>query len=396
MLALALRIAQALSLHDSSPPFPVQPFEKEMRWRLWHAIGLLDIQASLSNASEPMIQSNWFRLESFHYIDNDEFETDLEIQISPRRKVSENALFHVLSYAQEITRQLIIPNFATPCTKSIQQRQQLTRAFKTRIDELFVGCPPDQNDLGHYAKELSRSVGLVLQLLAVRPVENSSSSGDSQATNVNVFRLAVETLEARCRIYSSVKTQPWQWIASLFFPRQALATCLDEILICNDLHFVRSVWPLIEQSYDSFTTLGIESPHRRLQGSMKDMMERARSFHDRMLLSLLSSESVGSALSWGLSPPTMLQYHTPSKSSESRFPDSTSTKSTENLPPCSQGSQENNGSTWNGDSELDEVDWTNFESQFQFEDIANFDVDGISQALYDASYEGLFLQYIEQ
>ncbi|KAE8361253.1 hypothetical protein BDV27DRAFT_160873 [Aspergillus caelatus] len=367
-----------------------------MRRRLWHAIGLLDIQASLSSASEPMIQSNWLRSDSFRDMDNDEFSTNLEIQSSSRKKVSETALFHVLSYAQETARQLTIPNFATPCTKSIEQRQQLTMVFKTRTDELFVECQPDQNDLDHYAKELSHSIGLYLQVLAVRPVENSPSSGDSQATNVNIFRLAVEALDARCRVYSSVKTQSWRWIAPLFFPWQALATCLAEILVCDDLHFVRGAWPLIEQTYESFTTLGIESGHRRLQESMRDMMQQARNFHDRMLLSFVSSERAGAAMSWGLSPPTIFQYQAASKSSESRFLENTSNKSTENLPPCSLGSQENDVSTWNGDSELDEFGLTSFEPQFQFEDIATFDVDGVSQALYDASYEQLFLQYTQQ
>ncbi|KAB8220221.1 hypothetical protein BDV33DRAFT_191401 [Aspergillus novoparasiticus] len=309
--------------------------------------------------------------------------------------ISLTALFHVLSYAQETARQLNISNSVTTYSKSVQQRQQLIMVFKTRTDELFVGCQPDQNNLNCYAKELAHSIGIFLQLLAVRPMENSLSSDDSQVTNVNLLRLAVEALDSRCRVYSSVKTQPWRWIAPLFFPWQALATSLAEILVCDDLHFVRSVWPLIEQSYESFITLGIESPHRRLQESMKEKMKRARSFHDNMLLPFLSSESGGSALSWELSPLTIFQYHAPPKSSESRFPESTSTTLTENLLPCNLGPQQNDFSTWNGDSELSEADPTSFESQFQFEDITTFDVDDVSQALHNASYEELFLQYTQ-
>ncbi|KAB8279102.1 hypothetical protein BDV30DRAFT_222317 [Aspergillus minisclerotigenes] len=381
MLALALRIAQALSLHDPSPPFPVKPFEKEMRRRLWHAIGLLDIQASLSSASEPMIKSTWFRFEPFRDMEDDEFSTDLEIQISPRRNVAETAMFHVLSYAQETARQLNISN----------SRQQLIISFKTRTDELFVGCQTDQNNLNCYAKELAHSIAIFLHLLALRPVEASSSSGDSQNTNVNLLRLAVEALDSRCRVYSSARTEPWRWIAPLFFPWQALATSLAEIIVCDDLHFVRSVWPLIEQSYESFITLGIESPYRRLQESMKEKMERARSFYDSMLLPYLSSGGGGSALSWGLSPLTMFQYQDPPKSSESRFTENTPTRSPENLLPCSISPQQIDFSTWNGDSKLSQVDLTAFESQFQFEDTATFDASGVSEA----SYEELFLQYIQ-
>lgn len=50
---LAVRIAQEVSLHLSEPPLPVQPFEREIRRRLWHGSGFLDVETAMEGASEP-------------------------------------------------------------------------------------------------------------------------------------------------------------------------------------------------------------------------------------------------------------------------------------------------------------------------------------------------------
>ncbi|PWY94983.1 hypothetical protein BO94DRAFT_507818 [Aspergillus sclerotioniger CBS 115572] len=312
MLALALRIAQALSLHDPNPPFPMKAFEREMRRRLWHAIGWLDIQASLSSASEPMMQTSWLRFQPFLDLNDDEFSADLEIQVSTGRKISETSLFHVLSYAQETTRYLTIPN----STRSTNARRQQTLTFKKRTDELLVGIQPDKNNFHWYLKELAHSIEVFLQLLAVRPPQKNPVFEPCPVTNVRTLRLAVEALDSRRRVYSSAKTQQWRWIHPLFFPWQALAVALAEVQVCDDIRLVESIWPLIEQTYLSFNTLDIESPTGRLRQLMHDMMERARMSYNRMLLVSLGDESGGSILSWGLLS-SMLQPGTGHQADES-------------------------------------------------------------------------------
>lgn len=70
---MAVRVAQALPLHLEHPPFPIQPFEQEMRRRVWLAIGLLDLQASLDRASEPMIPASWLQSHLPSNVNDSEF-----------------------------------------------------------------------------------------------------------------------------------------------------------------------------------------------------------------------------------------------------------------------------------------------------------------------------------
>lgn len=124
MLALALRIAQALSLHEPNPPFPVSSFEREMRHRLWHMIGCLDVQASLSRASEPMIQSSWLNFQPFLNRDNEELSTILEMQVFPRTRISGPSLSHIFALAQEVEMQSTSPTPFAPRRKTAQPPKQ--------------------------------------------------------------------------------------------------------------------------------------------------------------------------------------------------------------------------------------------------------------------------------
>ncbi|PYI12667.1 hypothetical protein BO78DRAFT_457084, partial [Aspergillus sclerotiicarbonarius CBS 121057] len=356
MLALALRIAQALSLHDPNPPFPVKPFEREMRRRLWHAIGWLDVQACLSTASEPMMPASWLRFQPFLDMNDDEFGADLEIQISPDRRISETSLFHILSYAQETTRYLTMPSRSTDA-----QRQILT--FQKRTDELLAGLQPDEDHFHWYLKELSHSIGVFMQLLALRPPQKNPVFETCKATSASILRLAVEALDSRCRVYSSTKTKPWRWIQPLFFPWQALAVALAEIQVCDDLGLVESIWPLIEQSYLSFTTL--ESPSARLRQSMHDMMGRARASYDSMLLFSFTNESA--TLSW---VPSMLQDANRHQTSEASI----------------------TVDHQNATCHTALVDLSSLDPDFPFDNTAGFSESDILQALQDASDPGILSQ----
>ena len=247
MLALALRIAQALSLHDSNPPFSVNPLEREMRRRLWHAIRWLDVQAALISASEPMIQPRWLIFKPFYDINDDKPGTNSEKQISSQGNLSETSLFNVIPYAQETARHLTVSNSVTPYTKDRYQRQQLVLTFKQHMNNLFIGLKPERINFHWYLTELAHSIGVFLQLLAVRLTKKGAYLENSQASSVEIFRLAVEALESRLRVYGSTKAQPWQWIQYLFFPWQALIIALVEIPVCHDVSLLKVYGPLLSK-----------------------------------------------------------------------------------------------------------------------------------------------------
>ena len=308
MLALALRIAQALSLHDPNPPFSVTIFEREMRHRLWHAIGWLDIQASFSRASEPMIQSSWLNFQPFLNINDEDISHGSEIQIAPNKGVPETCLFHVLASAQETARYLTVSSSITPYTNDAHRRQELVFTFKQRAVNQFVGLQPEKVNFHWYLKELAHSIGVFLQLLAIRPPEKGAYAGNPRISGAGILRLAAEALDTRLKVYGNAKTQPWRWIHPLFFPWQALKIALSEIPICGNMRLVKSLWPVIEQGYGSFTTLANDSASSELLESMQDMMRAARECYDTTFPTSLMHGISGLSLPWDFSRQPMSSH----------------------------------------------------------------------------------------
>lgn len=318
-----------------------------MRRRLWHTIGWLDMQASLSSASEPMIQSNWLSFSSFHRKVDEEFGLDFPIL---HETISDASIFHLISYAQETARYLAVSKSGALHTNAPRQRQKLVSTFKTRTDELLVGLRPDHVDLHWFLKQLSHSIGVSLQLLAIRPLENIESLENSQIAGANMLKLAAEVLNSRNQLYSNKKAEPWRWNEPLFFPWQALAIALAEIRGCEDCSLMESLWPLIEKSYMSFTAFFRESPHHWLRHSMKRLMERARDFYNHILQSYILNENGDQAFTWDLVFPTISQHQSPPLPTEPQGDGS-------HRLPYGMGFEVNDAALWIGNSESDFVDF---------------------------------------
>ncbi|CRG87551.1 Acetamidase regulatory protein [Talaromyces islandicus] len=389
MVAVALRIAQALSLHDPNPPFSVKPFDREMRRRLWHAIGWLDIQAALSSSSESMLPSSWLCFQPFLDLDDDEFSTDFEKKLFPSTGISDTSLFIVLSSAQETARYLIVSHSAPLCTRDAREREKLAFAFQKRTDELVKGLQPDRIDFHWYLKTLAHSIAVFLRLLALRPLDKNLSVDNCQVTGVSILKLAVEALDSRYRVYSSTKTQLWQWARHLFFPWQALVIALSEVRVCHDFLLVQSIWPLIERSYQEFVSLAISPPQSRLPQSMTSLMERARRSYDSMVLPSLSNDPNKSpTLSWGfLRPATPQRITTHAQPSQELLTEhGKSITPTGSRELYATASQENDMTAWAGGCELDKINLAPLESALRFEhDVDSRDI--LFQALGEYSSE---------
>jgi hypothetical protein len=60
MTAVVLHLAQGLGLHRDGSNFGLNPFETEMRRRLWWHICLLDMRSSEDHASDPQVYEAFY------------------------------------------------------------------------------------------------------------------------------------------------------------------------------------------------------------------------------------------------------------------------------------------------------------------------------------------------
>lgn len=282
MLSLALRIAHALSLHVPDPSFPLKPFEKEMRRRLWHAIGWLDIQTSLDRASEPIMQSKWLYSQPFSNMNDNDFGFDTAVTTPLRDEVTESTLFLIFSYAQRASRLLSLSNFTESGLKDHHKRHEVILNFQQRVSKLLVGLQPDKVDFHWFLKETADFIQAFLQLLALRPSQRNAEFIPLRIPAGRILELAENAFEIRRKLYADARSQPWHWVEPFFFPWHALAVALAEICSCNDLPLIERFWPFVERGYRSFIVLVVDSPQSLLWKPMENMMKRARAIRDNL------------------------------------------------------------------------------------------------------------------
>ncbi|PKX96376.1 C6 zinc finger domain protein [Aspergillus novofumigatus IBT 16806] len=285
MLSVALRIAQALSLHMTDPPFPVTPFEREMRRRLWHLIGWLDLEASLNRGSESMMRSAWIQTHSLTSINDDDFGFHSEDPLPAAQSgPTEATLLIMFAHGQCALRALDLSHFAEPGITDIHMRQQTVDHFRRTTKELLAGCDPENVAFHWFTSQIQEQISAVLQLIALRPLQRSPTFVPAELPAPQMLALAADILERRQRIFSdSSRAQPWRWVELLYFPWHALVVAMTEACVCTDRWVIDRYWPTLEHSYDLFQKQAVGTHYDWLSASMESLMNNAQAARQKVV-----------------------------------------------------------------------------------------------------------------
>ncbi|KAF7179894.1 hypothetical protein CNMCM7691_008946 [Aspergillus felis] len=284
MLSVALRIAQALSLHMTDPPFPVTPFEREMRRRLWHLIGWLDLEASLNRGSESMMRSAWIRTHSLTNINDDDFSFGAVDPLPAARSgPTETTLLIMFAHAQCALRALDLSHFAEPGITDIHMRQQTVDHFRLTANGLLAGCDPENVAFHWFISQIQEQISAVLQLIALRPLQRSPAFIPAEIPAPRMLALAADILERRQRMYSDPRAHPWRWFELFYFPWHALVVAMTEVCVCTDRWVMDRYWPTLEHTYDAFRKQAVGTHYDWLLKSMESLMSSARAARQKVV-----------------------------------------------------------------------------------------------------------------
>lgn len=285
MLAMALRTGQALCIHMNDPPFYVSPFEREMRRRLWQAIGLLDLAASLDRASEPMMQSAWLDYLLPANIDDDDIHFDMEgpVQEPPEGTFTDMTLSLILCSAQSVARMLAFRDFIEPGKKTMALRHEMLSDFQKRATTLLSGCRPDLFAFHLYTKRTAAIINGFLQLGCLRPLQRTQNFVPPQVPGDSLLQLAADNLLKLHETYSDPATDPWMWFGTLWVPWHGLAVALAELCVCKDPAILAKYWPVVELIFHKSSETVADSQHGMLWKPLEKLMNQAKA-HKKDLL----------------------------------------------------------------------------------------------------------------
>ena len=276
---MALRIAQALSLHVPNPPFSVRPFDQEMRRRLWHTIGVLDVQASLDRASEPMILASWLQSHVPSNVNDNDIAYDSQ-DIQESDGFTDTTFTLIISKVQCVVRSLNSNGLMEPGVENMHMRYACVSDFQETASRLLRNCQPEILPFHWYTKKAADSIAASLQLIALRPLQRHENFTPPPVREGSLLKLSVEVLQRTHEICSDPRGRPWSWIHGIFAPWHALAVAIAEICVCDDLELLESCWPVVEHAFERFSNLVADSQQGMLWKPMEKLMTRARSKKD--------------------------------------------------------------------------------------------------------------------
>ncbi|KAE8149832.1 fungal-specific transcription factor domain-containing protein [Aspergillus avenaceus] len=283
MLSMALRIAQALSLHLPEPPFPVRPFEREMRRRLWVGIGFLDIHCSVDRASEPMMQALWIQANAPLNVNDSDIGFGMDTPARESQGFTDMTFTKMILKAQCTVRLLNFTDFTDVTVRSVPKRQQLVIDFQEATSQLLKHSHPDSITFHWFTRETADIISASMQLIALRPLQRNSNFIPPRVRGDRLLQIAVDVLKKSKEIRNDPRAIPWQWVEFMFVPWHALAVAIAELCVCNDLSLMEKFWGPVRDAYERQGDLIADSRKGIIWKPMAKIMAQAESKRSELL-----------------------------------------------------------------------------------------------------------------
>ncbi|RAK97723.1 Zn(II)2Cys6 transcription factor [Aspergillus ibericus CBS 121593] len=283
MLSMALRIGQALSLHLPDPPFHVRPFERELRRRLWIAIGFLDVQASMDRASEPMMQASWLESHPPANVNDIDLSPNMEANPVDSPGFTDMTFTMMMHKSQYVARSLNFSDFMEPSITTLAIRQQLVLEFKQSVTKLLHHSNPDHIPLHWLTRAIAECTHASLQLITLRPLQRAPNFTPPHVRGDRLLEFAVNVLILSRRLRSDPRFATYQWFEFAFPPWHCLAVALAELCVCDDQSVMERFWDPIEDTFHQLGRLIADSQRGMLWKPMEKIMARARERRAQLL-----------------------------------------------------------------------------------------------------------------
>ncbi|KAH8882003.1 hypothetical protein GQ53DRAFT_886358 [Thozetella sp. PMI_491] len=273
LLALAVRVAKALSLH-LDPEITGRPetfFAQEMRRRLWLTICLLDVQASFGQTSQPLISTEEAiasaKLPS--HINDADFDLTTTEPVLDREGITDTT-YAIVKYKLQLFGR--ITNF------DMDLRLRHARQFEDEVLRLLHFCDPESSDYAWFTFHGAQCFVAGARAIVLRPLQRLREGSEPPPPRVQgdteLLRLSAKVLEKAILMHTDPRGEAFRWEVTIQW--HALAIALAECYICPDLDLVRRVWPVVAASYEHHQAAIAGPKGRKLRGPLAKLMARAR------------------------------------------------------------------------------------------------------------------------
>lgn len=247
LTALVFHIARAMGLHRDGTAFGLNPFETELRRRLWYHICLLDNRSSEHNGCEPIVPGEFaFDTRLPLHINDSDLTPDMITPPPERDEMCDMTFCLMRCEAMSVDFKT---NYLPPGSMSRFQaqtsdrpnredRQRHVEELRTRLqDRCLRHCDPS-SPFGLFTSTVARLILSHTSFGASCPLDRSSVTGNAHhlsdynaSIRNHLFQTSIDILELSSLLLTNKSVARWSWHSRTHVQWHAVAFVLSEICL---------------------------------------------------------------------------------------------------------------------------------------------------------------------
>lgn len=261
MLAVAIRIAKRLGMHDESTYSKHTSISRELRRRLWWSLVVFDHRiCEISEYKATTLVPTW---DCGTPLNISDFDLRNDRKKSPlARKEPTEALFTVVrsELANFFRHCPFHLNFVNPALNAMEQPKatSLTALETTIEDDYLSACDPD-DPLQFMTTWTTRSSVARMRLMEYYALCSTSPAQKTKSQSDQDLSDAISLLECDTKLYSSTLTQGYLWFMDFHVPGLAYNHILRHLRGQPADGQAREAWAAMSDNYESRTARSNQS-----------------------------------------------------------------------------------------------------------------------------------------
>ena len=246
LTALVFHIARAMGLHRDGTAFGLNPFDTEIRRRLWYHICLLDNRSSEHNGCEPIVPGEFAFDTRLPLLINDSDLTPDMISPPPERDELCDMTFCLMrceAMALDFKTNYLPPGSMSRFQArssdrpSREDRQRLVEELRARLQDRYIRYCDPSSTFGLFTSTVARLILSHVSFSASCPLDRKSASGKSSVRDYEIsarnhlFQTSTDILELSSLILTNESFARWRWHSRTHVQWHAVAFVLSEICL---------------------------------------------------------------------------------------------------------------------------------------------------------------------
>lgn len=277
-IGLAVRLARGIGLHRDGSQ---QPFDLEMRRRVWWTLIVLDTRASEDRGTETMITDGSFDTKMPANINDEDMMINSKSLPVDRIGITSMTFACITMTVSGIgLRMNFVPTRLDAPVLTTEQKEQMIKGFTDKIDSTYLaGSDPNDPRLWWYCR-ISRLLSLKLWLVTQYPLQRRKSTnrvlprGQSLRTAMAFLNLAEE-------IWQYEPSKGWFWFFQSYVPWHVIAVALAELCAEPTGPLADQAWEGIEFHYNKWSEFVADTKDGMIWRPVRNLMKRARAARRR-------------------------------------------------------------------------------------------------------------------